>query len=326
MTKRSTSKNLNQSDISILIERLVQDIERLDKPLQLSAAGHRKQARYFDDIEQMLGLFDVSHEYDYSPHLQLFQEAVHDVGLERSPVGLVSYDEDTDRYRNTSETLSVLVQRIWRLTRESKYRRKKDDLGYLARKQEHDIQTYMDGILGLHARTLIVRVNLYYQAVAQDRLRVEHVFRDMQRLIRSRERNPIFAHETGYIFGVEQGGRNRGYHIHAAFFFNGAEVQRDVTKATQIGRLWEQVTRGRGYFNSCNHDKVRYGDRLGIGMIYRRDRDIRIHVYEAMNYLVKDDQHLRLRPKGGRALRRGLLVKPEEGVVGVPIQCDGELV
>lgn len=42
-----------------------------------------------------------------------------------------------------------------------------------------------------------------------------------------------------------------------------------------------------------------------IGMIYRRDRDIRIHIYEAMNYLVKNDQHLRLRPRVGKALLSG---------------------
>ncbi|KAA8562806.1 hypothetical protein FX985_02872 [Pseudomonas extremaustralis] len=84
------------------------------------------------------------------------------------------------------------------------------------------------------------------------------MFADLQRLIRSRERNPIFEHETGYICRVEQGERG-GYHIHAAFFFNGAMVRGDIYKAQQIGVLWEQITRGRGSYNNCNQDKTQYG-------------------------------------------------------------------
>lgn len=56
---------------------------------------------------------------------------------------------------------------------------------------------------------------------------------------------------------MEQGDRNdgRGYHIHAAYFFNGNVVCRDVWKAIEIGGLWEELTRGYGYVHSCNHDK-----------------------------------------------------------------------
>ena len=88
------------------------------------------------------------------------------------------------------------------------------------------------------------------------------MFDDLDKLIRARERNPIFAHETGYTGCVEQG-EDRGYHIHAAFFFNGAEVRGDVYKAQQIGELWARLTLGQGYSHSCNHEKDKYGDRLG---------------------------------------------------------------
>lgn len=66
----------------------------------------------------------------------------------------------------------------------------------------------------------------YYRSEAQQRLRVEDVFEDLNRLIRARERNAIFDHETGYICAVEQGD-DVGYHIHAAFFFNGSHVRGD---------------------------------------------------------------------------------------------------
>ena len=154
----------------------------------------------------------------------------------------------------------------------------------------------------------MVRVDLYYRAEAQARLRVEHVFDDLNRLIAERERNLIFDHETGYICRVEQG-EERGYHIHAAFFFNGAEVSADIYRAQRIGELWERITRGQGYFNNCNLEKEKYQDRLGIGLIHRRDLSARGNVHYAMRYLVKNDQHLRLKPEGARCLRKGLAKK-----------------
>ncbi|MNR52189.1 hypothetical protein D3C85_1719830 [compost metagenome] len=104
---------------------------------------------------------------------------------------------------------------------------------------------------------------------------------------------------------MEQG-QDRGYHIHAAFFFNGNEVRRDVYKAQQIGELWERITRGQGHINSCNHDKEQYGERCALGVVRRDDLNARRHVHYAMRYLVKDDQQLRIKPEGARCLRMGL--------------------
>jgi hypothetical protein len=80
-----------------------------------------------------------------------------------------------------------------------------------------------------------------------DSVPVEARLGNLGRLVDPRpcERNSIFEHETGYICRVELGER-RGYHFHAAFFFNGAMVRGDIYKAQQIGALWEQITRGKG--------------------------------------------------------------------------------
>lgn len=319
MLKRTSSKSLNQSQVSILVEQLVLAIQQLDKPV-----SHQKPwlKFYLDHIEQMLGLFDGNHEYDYNAYLQLFREAVQDVGVNLGPFGLDSYDEDTDRPRDADETLSALVQRIWVLTRQQRYRRMQVVQRYQARKQERELRDYADGLFERYARLLVVRVDLYYRSEAQARLRVEHVVRDIGNLLRARRSNEIFDHEIGYICGVEQGHcdgldrdgdrdnpRGRGFHAHVAFFFNGDKVRGDIYKAQQVGELWEEVTRGRGSYNNCNRNKEeKYGDRLGIGMIHRDDRVLRDNLYLAMDYLVKDDQHLRLRPLGRRSLRRGKTV------------------
>ncbi|UZM16335.1 inovirus Gp2 family protein [Pseudomonas kielensis] len=314
MTHYNPYTSLSQSDIAIEIERLVKSVEQYDTPafrLPGIRSAHEQPertrlSRYFDRIQQMVDLFDDRCQYRYSEHLQAFWDACQDIGLERSCTGPVCLNESATAYLDHHRSMNVLVERIRQLTGEQRYRRHKGDRRYLAQQQADRVCDYSDALMDCYSRTLIVRVNLYYRQTVQTRQRVEHVFGDLDRLIAERERNPIFAHLIGYICVVEQG-EDRGYHIHAAFFFNGNEVRGDVYKAEQIGELWKDITRGRGYFNSCNHDKEKYkdDDRLGIGMILRSDWKIRIHVHYAMRYLVKDDQQLRLKPLRVRRLRMG---------------------
>jgi Protein of unknown function (DUF3296). len=308
----SAQTSLSQSDIAIRIEQLVKVIEQHDIPafrFSFPRSGHEKilptrLSRYFDDIQQMIDLFDERSRYRYSEHLQAFWEACQHIGIERSPVGPVCLNEEKTGYLDHHRSMNLLVVQIRQLTREQWYRRKRSDRRYQARDQESRLTDYTDSVLDRYARTVVVRINLYYHKASQARQRVEQVFDDLDRLVAERERNPIFKYETGFICAVEQG-ESRGYHIHAAFFFNGAEVRGDIYKARQIGELWGRVTQARGYFDSCNQDKGRYGERLGIGVIHRNDQEVRAHVHYAMHYLVKDDQQLRLRPLGARCLRVG---------------------
>lgn len=317
MSNSKTYTHLSQFDIALQIESLVQAIEKTDAPafrITQSRSGYErleetKLSRYFTHIKQMVDLFDDRVEYSYSEHLQAFREACQDVGLERRLDGPICPNELGTAYLDHHHSMNVLTARIRQLTRELRYRRKSGDRSVEARKQEKEITGYTDALMSLYSRTTIVRVNLYYRSEAQARLRVEHVFDDLQQLVTAHKRNPIFEHLIGYIYSVEQGDRNdgQGYHIHAAYFFNGNIVCRDVCKATRIGKLWEEITRRQGYAHSCNHDKEQYGDKLGIGQIHREDQSKRPNTHEAMRYLVKDDQHLRLKPAGARCLRKGTL-------------------
>ena len=312
MTTRLLFTQLSQSDTAIQIKRLVKAIEQHDTPafkIKTARSGceqieSTRLTRYFDHIQQMINLFDDRIVYRYSEHLQAFMDACQDVGLERRPAGPVCLNEEGTAYLDYHRSMNVLVARIRQLTSEKWYRRMKDDRRYQARQQEREITDYADAVVGRYARTIIVRVDLYYRSDAQARLRVEHVFDDLDQLMVKRESNSIFDHETGYICSVEQG-QDRGYHIHAAFVFNGNEVRGDIHKAQLIGELWERITRGYGCFNSCNHDKDRYQGRLGIGMIRRDDLRARQHLHEAMRYLVKDEQSLLMKPLRAKCLRKG---------------------
>ena len=325
MTHSNLYTGLSQSDITLQIERLVLSIERHDTPafrFEVTRSGleriERTQlSRYFKYIRQMLNLFQEDFPYQYSEHLRAFWEACQNIGLERSTQGPVCLNESATAYLGHHRSMNMLVERIRRLTGEQWYRRPKGDRRQQAKENAVRVCDYTDALISRYSRTLIIRVNLYYYQSAQLRLRVERVFEDLDRLTAEHERNPIFNHFLGYICAVEQG-EDRGYHIHAAYFFNGNEVCRDVYKAQQIGDLWARITQGQGYFDSCNHDKEeKYGKtgqeqvveqrELGIGMIFQNDQEIRPHVHYAMCYLVKDAQQVRLKPMGAKCLRKGAL-------------------
>lgn len=80
-------------------------------------------------------------------------------------------------------------------------------------------------------------------------------------------------------------------------------VRSDWTKVRDIGELWIDITKAKGHFHNCNSDKKAYGDALGIGKIHRDDLDASSNVINAMTYLTKESQHLRIKPEGGRTLR-----------------------
>ncbi|VVP58721.1 hypothetical protein PS870_05920 [Pseudomonas fluorescens] len=323
MTHSNLYTGLSQSDITLQIERLVLSIERHDTPafrLQVTRSGleriERTQlSRYFKYIRQMLNLFQEDFPYQYSEHLRAFWEACQDIGLERSARGPMCLNESATAYLGHHRSMNMLVERIRELTGEQWYRRPKGDRRQQAKENAVRVCDYTDALISRYSRTLIIRVNLYYYQTVQLRLRVERVFEDLDRLTAELERNPIFNHLLGYICAVEQGD-DRGYHIHAAYFFNGNEVWADVYKAQQIGDLWARIAQGQGYFDSCNHDKEeKYGKKgrdkveeqreLGIGMIFQNDQEIRPHIHYAMCYLVKDAQQVRLKPLRARCLRMG---------------------
>jgi len=317
MNNRKHNTHLSQSDVALQIESLVQAIEHSDTPafriartrLGYVRVKETKLSRYFTNVQQMLNLFDDRVPYAYSEQLMAFWEASMDIGLEPSPNGPICLNDRGTDWLGHEESMNLLVDRIRELTRESWYRRGEWDRRYLAQKQAREITEYSDAVISLYSRTTIIRLDLYYRPEAQARQRVEQVFDHLDDLIYEHSRHRAFEHLIGYTYSVEQGDRNdgRGYHIHAAYFFNGNQVCRDVWKAIEISELWERVTRGQGYAHSCNHDKERYGDGCGIGQIQRNEQSKRPHTHYAMKYLVKDDQHLRLKPAGARCLRKGNL-------------------
>lgn len=316
MLSQKRCVRLSQADIAFQVASLIEQVENCETPAFRVKQNHSGYERFevtrlshrLTCATQMFDLFDDQVAYDYSEHLQVFWNACHDIGLERSIDGPVCLNESGTAYLNHYQSMNVLVARIRQLTRQQRYRRSKAVRRELAKRQAREITEYADAVMDRYSRTTVVRVNFYYRTKYHSRLRVEHVFDDLDAMIAKHSRHSMFDHLIGYAYAVEQGDRTggRGYHIHAAYFFNGNKISCDIHKASDICQLWEEITCSQGFAHSSNHG-LPSGAKRGVGCIQRNDKLTREETYKRIRYLVKPDQPLHLRPKGARTLRRGIL-------------------
>lgn len=180
-----------------------------------------------------------------------------------------------------------------------------------------EVQEYCESIIGKYSRILVARVDLGYLQEYSSRIRVEDIYNDLDILLnRIQNKDGIFKHVIGYIWGVEQGGKSKGFHCHLAIIYDNA--YRDGSAAywgNKIIALWSEITLdyGQGY-NCWNRERVkelRGRDELGIGLIYRRDSTQVTNFIEAMEYLTDHHkrtlQYVRVKPKGRRVFGKGQL-------------------
>jgi len=298
---------LSQSQASLQIEQLVKAVARSKQPAfqivpNFSAGESARPTPLGSRLQAISSLHNVySSQYEYSEHLQIFLQACHDLGLIQGGVCLA---ETWDYCLSTPWVMNHLVERIRELTQTQFFRRRAADRGFQARKNTVRTEGYVRGVLAKYSRTEVLRINLYYLEEARFQLRVEQVYADLMALIRAREHNPIFKYETGYVWSVEQGGITGSFHIHAAFFFNGAHERNYWAKGKQIEKLWKQITGGQGYAHISKRSDFK---KPGVGKILRCDAQACDYVVEAVSYLTKEDQHLRVKPRGRRTVGTGQL-------------------
>ncbi|MFV5591738.1 YagK/YfjJ domain-containing protein [Acinetobacter variabilis] len=180
-----------------------------------------------------------------------------------------------------------------------------------------EVQEYCRSILNKCSRILVARVDLGYLQEYSSRIRVGDIYKDLDILLnRIQNKDGIFKHVIGYIWGVEQGGKSKGFHCHLAIIYDNAYRDGSATYwGNEIIELWSDITRdfGQGY-NCWNRERVaklRRENKLGIGVIYRRDSTQVTNFIEAMQYIADHHkrtlQYLRVKPKGRRVFGKGQL-------------------
>lgn len=179
------------------------------------------------------------------------------------------------------------------------------------------LKNFLNDMLKSHARLVVVRVDLSYQAgVIVD---FERAKSDRERLLRNMRHKPsIFGSLLGYVIKLEYG-KYKGFHFHCAFFFDGARCREDISLGRMIGEYWEQpITHGQGIYYNCNRYKDQYAN-CGIGVVNYHDLVKITALHKTLEYIAKLDKYIKFVAPDGAKLLTKSTVKPKT-VLGRPRQ------
>ncbi|MEW9149402.1 inovirus-type Gp2 protein [Acinetobacter indicus] len=233
---------INQAQLTLDIENFLKCLKRRS----------REWDEFYSQLTNLLLGFDDIYDPDeeYTGYLQFFVILRYD--LQRIDSG---YLEIMDELK----IIGYREMRKWFLDLSEDF--EKDYKMIEKQKDENkiEVQEYCRSILNKCSRILVARVDLGYLQEYSSRIRVEDIYKDLDILLnRIQNKDGIFKHVIGYIWGVEQGGKSKGFHCHLTIIYDNA--YRDGSAAywgNEIIELWRDITRdfGQGY-NCWNRERV----------------------------------------------------------------------
>ena len=281
------SKSVNESKVLISIENFVEDI-----------VNRNKKPRYFYEK-----LTDLMIEFDEVYHRDFYYSASIDAVIELL-LDMNEYLGDRAQLLNRLFEISFLeIQDLFK-KHYHRQRRQLRDHRYSESENTKNLVQRMNDISDKYSRILVVRVDLAYPLKYQDQVGIQEFSNDMKVLCtRLRDQDTVFDGLVEYAWALEQG-ESKGYHCHLLLVYRGSQRRNAYWLADQVGKLWDKITAGQGcHFNCHTTDYLKqFSDRnrLGIGMIHRKNREEVNNMLNTVKYLVrpeKEAQHLRVKCK-----------------------------
>lgn len=121
---------------------------------------------------------------------------------------------------------------------------------------------------------------------------------DLKRLFNNKRHKTLLFDKKKFIdyYGRIEYAQGAGYHVHLCFFYKGAEAHQDIWYSHEIGKYWEKITDGRGYYFSCNAKAAQGGYKnVGIGIVEHDNTEKLQHLWRAVSYFVKAAQIVRVK-------------------------------
>lgn len=284
-------------------------LRRTESDRRLTSLG----VRLFECFKVDLGLFkEIYPRHIPSPYVLLFTTVAAKRGLTRS-------DFDLDKAKKIESFATDLRSAATALGIEKMANNQRRSVA----ENSKSLKEYIDSLFDSHARLLVVRVDLGFKKDKEKpyeprEMNREYIQSHFNKFIKHLGRK--FPALVGFARKLEFGVM-RGYHFHLILFFNGRKVREDETLGHLVGMYWVKVTSDNGNFWNCNASKERYinNGTLGIGMVHRRDAERRMNLERAALYLVKIDNHIRLKwPPKWRTFTKGVPKTNESGARGRP--------
>ena len=172
---------------------------------------------------------------------------------------------------------------------------------YQERKNQIELENYLNRMLNHYARLLFVRVDIGIIQEHQVNWDVEDFHRALE-ILRNRMSNKdsYFRDLQGCVWAFEQGAK-KGYHCHLLLIYDGNLRDGDEWLGEAVGKYWQEcITNHQGSYFNCNRkenkEKFEVNGLLGIGMIHRNQPKQVENAIRAGLYLVnpkKVEQRLR---------------------------------
>ena len=292
--------SINQAKLTLEIENFLKRLKR----------ERTKWDGFYSQLTKLLLAFDDIYDPDeeYIGYLQFFVILIYD---------LQRIDSDYLGLMDELKIIGYREMRTWFLDISDVVEKGYKTIEKQKDENKGELRKYCESIIDKYSRVLVIRVDLGYLQEYSSRIRVDDIYNDLDVLLnRIQNKDGIFKHVIGFAWGIEQGGRSKGFHCHLAIIYNSA--YRDGSAAywgNKIIVLWKEITRdyGQGY-NCWNRERVkelRSRDELGIGLIYRRDSTQVENFIRAMEYIAdhhkRTPQYLRVKPRGRRVFGKGQL-------------------
>lgn len=271
---------------------------------------------YLKRMRSYLALYDD--RYDFSEYVKLFFDCANAVNLDWSNVGDRPEVVIEPTGRRVGEFFNDFIEMIRTESRTREFRKKVSHRGSNSARNFRSIVNYISALFEKYSKLLVLRIDLGYRKECATEISLEEVQQHLTRFLNNWRSNSLFKHCVGYIWKLEQGDE-RGFHIHMVLFFNGNKVCKDAYITGQVGDYWVQrITAGRGTAFNCNWQKARYKD-CGIGMIEHTDQEKRKYLLQAMIYLTKKDQYIKIKTTAKmRVFGRGEMPERRQGGPGRP--------
>jgi len=306
-------QSLSQSDATIMVDDFVTTVLcssslAFRTPSDPDVKGDRRLQRYMPCLRAMADLFAGRVDYDTCEHLQLFNNARLEIQLKAiGSCFTCPAPNGSDRYLSDRECFNQLIKCIRKNGHDGSYVRSLGDRAHDFKTRSYELKAYVEAVMEVYPRTMVVRVNLRYMGAFKSWFRVGDVFADRCRLLNVIASHPVFADLSGYVLEIEQT-YEEGFYIHATFFLDGSKVKSEADHIQRIGELWDDVTDGRGCWDDIGqglagwHEERRWRT---TGLFDRADVTTILRMAKGMTSLDRACKSLRIMPEDGQALITG---------------------
>jgi hypothetical protein len=209
--------------------------------------------------------------------------------------------------------LAHLMRVIRRVCTSTKFRRRLEQLERQQRDNFEACCEYFVSILRVHARPLVLRVDLYVEAAAKKAAEEGKIEQAVEKFVRNFREGRIIRNVFGYIIKREHA-YDRGVHLHLMAIVDGGKHFQSYKLAELLKMYWiHQCVGSRAFASGFNcylrMDEYCYN---AIGHVHYMDEAMLRGVRDAIQYLTKTDGHFLLPKSFGKNLRKGQAPKLQE--------------